>query len=416
MTLDENERCLIFSEFGQFLGKHSERLVVRKGKDVLAEHPLMDLEQIIIAASGIGISSDLVEACVRRGITITLVDYSGRPYANLVSPALTATVRTRRAQLMAYNDHRGVEIARLFACGKIQNQRNLLRYFGKYRKQRYQEKFLLLQQIEQQIAALQETLLDIDAPQIEEVRSRLLNVEGRAAHLYWQGVQTLLAPGAGPLEQDSGFVGRTHRGATDPVNALINYGYGILYSQVWNALNLAGLEPFAGFLHADRSGKPSLVLDFIEEFRQPIVDRTVIALWNKGFSVEWETPDTKELAEAHVSKNPTPTKRLPLKKGKLGAEGSSEEAVADKGGRGRDGAKLAGTSEEPVEEEIIEQHVRLSATTRKAFAAKILERLEDGEPYEGKRRKIKHILQMQARHLATFLRGEGQYKPFVPRW
>ena len=57
------------------------------------------------------------------------------------------------------------------------------------------------------------------------------------------------------------------------MNALLNYGYGILYSQVWSALTLAGLEPFAGFLHVDRPGKPSLVLDFIEEFRQPIVDQ-----------------------------------------------------------------------------------------------------------------------------------------------
>jgi CRISPR-associated protein Cas1 len=44
----------------------------------------------------------------------------------------------------------------------------------------------------------------------------------------------------------------------------------------------AGLEPFAGFLHVDRPGKPSLVLDLIEEFRQPIVDRAVIALCTKG--------------------------------------------------------------------------------------------------------------------------------------
>ncbi|MGQ9619150.1 MAG: CRISPR-associated endonuclease Cas1 [Candidatus Aminicenantia bacterium] len=55
------------------------------------------------------------------------------------------------------------------------------------------------------------------------------------------------------------------------------YGYGILYSTVWGSLVNAGLEPFAGFLHVDRPGKPSLVLDLIGEFRQPVIDRVVIA-------------------------------------------------------------------------------------------------------------------------------------------
>lgn len=78
------------------------------------------------------------------------------------------------------------------------------------------------------------------------------------------------------------FEGREHRGATDQVNAALNYGYGILYAQVWGAIMNAGLEPFAGFLHVDRPGKPSLVLDLIEEFRQPLVDRPVIAAFNKA--------------------------------------------------------------------------------------------------------------------------------------
>lgn len=119
----------------------------------------------------------------------------------------------------------------------------------------------------------------------------------------------------------------------------------------------------------DRPGKPSLVLDFIEEFRQPIVDRTVIALLNKGFAVEWEQPDEAALKEQRQRLQPE--------------EGESR---------------------------------RLAALTRKVFAAKVLERLEDEELFEGKRRKLKNILQMQARHLATFLRREGEYRPFVARW
>jgi CRISPR-associated endonuclease Cas1 len=79
-----------------------------------------------------------------------------------------------------------------------------------------------------------------------------------------------------------GFAGRSHQGATDAVNAALNYGYGILTSHVWGAVMNAGLEPFAGFLHVERSGKPSLVLDLMEEFRQPVVDRPILSWLNKG--------------------------------------------------------------------------------------------------------------------------------------
>ncbi len=105
-----------------------------------------------------------------------------------------------------------------------------------------------------------------------------MGLEGVAGRLYWQGVTAL-------IESKAEFMGRVHQGATDGVNALLNYGYGILYAQVWGAVVNAGLEPFAGFLHVDRPGKPSLVLDLVEEFRQPVVDRAVIAFINLGQSL-----------------------------------------------------------------------------------------------------------------------------------
>jgi CRISPR-associated protein Cas1 len=81
-------------------------------------------------------------------------------------------------------------------------------------------------------------------------------------------------------------VGGGRRAGGVRVNSALNYGYGILYTQVWGALMNAGLESFAGFLHVDRPGKPSLVLDVVEEFRQPIVDRAVVATLTKGTKVD----------------------------------------------------------------------------------------------------------------------------------
>ena len=102
-----------------------------------------------------------------------------------------------------------------------------------------------------------------------------MGLEGTGGRLYWQQIGNMLPDALG-------FEGRSHQGATDGVNAALNYGYGILTAHVWGAVMNAGLEPFAGFLHVDRSGKPSLVLDLMEEFRQPVVDRPIFSWLNKG--------------------------------------------------------------------------------------------------------------------------------------
>lgn len=366
---------LTISDFGTSLGKRSERVSVRyRDKErEKEEHALMDLDQIVIASRGVSLSSDLIEACTERGIEISFLSFSGKPYAKLNSPSLTATVISRREQLAAYHDERGVEIAKRFAAGKLRNQINLVRYFGKYRKKSAPKKFDELAERATKIEGLMGDIHALQAPDvagngespIDAVRATLLNLEGRAGALYWECVQRLLPAGR--------FTTREHQGAADDVNALLNYGYGMLYSQVWSALALAGLEPFAGFLHVDRPGKPSLVLDFIEEFRQPIVDRVVFAMINKKFKVEWEEPDDDAAKAAHQSSN---------------ADTDAEVQVQR----------------------------YLSKGTRRAFADRVLERLQETERFERKDQKLCNIIQIQARHLAMFLRGERDYQPLVASW
>src|SRR5207245_6855934 len=120
---------------------------------------------------------------------------------------------------------------------------------------------------------------NIEGQAVDECRDTLMGIEGVSGRIYWDAVGEVIR---GKTE----FLGRAHRGAADAVNAMLNYGYGILYGNVWGAVLNAGLEPFAGFLHVDRPGKPSLVLDMIEEFRQPVVDRAIIAALGKGTTIE----------------------------------------------------------------------------------------------------------------------------------
>jgi CRISPR-associated protein Cas1 len=341
---------LVVDEFGVHVGKHSQRLqVMRLGEGTPSERmvqqaPLLHLESVLIAGRGISLSADAIEACCERGIPIHFLSSLGQPYAGLYSAGLTGTVQTRRAQLRAYDDGRSLCLALAFARGKIQNQANLLKYMGKYRKKADPDLYAVLVQAADQVQAHQKELETLKGETAADVRDRLMGIEGRAARHYWGAVKQV-------LPEDCGWPGRRGRGARDPVNSALNYGYGILYSQVERAVVLAGLDPYAGFAHADRPGKPSLVLDLIEEFRAPAIDRTVFGLVNKGVAIEQD------------------------------------------------------------------ERKRLTKETRRTLAEKVLDRLERPVRYERKRHPLRAVIQMQARHVATYLRGDrAAYAPFLAQW
>lgn len=272
---------LILSGFGLFVSKKAERLLVRKGKDLLYEFPFYRLSEVTLASRGITVSSDLIMELCERGIQINFLHGSGRPYAKITAPTLSATIQARREQFKALEDKRGIEFSKAVLAGKLNNQRSLLLYFAKYMKQSAVDRYSTVAQSAAVLKSLRQQVKKISGEEISQVRKMLMGIEGTASRVYWEGVQTI-------IEEKAHFMGRVRRGATDEVNSMLNYGYGILYAQVWGAVVTAGLEPFAGFLHVDRPGKPSLVLDLVEEFRQPVVDRTVIAHLNRGEPVRME--------------------------------------------------------------------------------------------------------------------------------
>lgn len=343
---------LYIDEYGAHLGKHSERLMVTKKGETILQAPLLHLESVMIANQGVSLSAEAVRECTERGIPIYFISGSGTPYASLYSAGLTGTVATRRAQLLASQSSLGLKVAMLTSMGKLQNQANLIKYIAKYRKETDPA---LFNELHLRAGEVLDSLIEIERishyPEVEDgsatlddLRSELMGLEGRAGERYWGAIKLV-------LPEKYAFIGRTGRGATDPINAVLNYGYGILYGQSERCLVLAGLDPYAGFLHVDRPGKPSMTLDFIEEFRQSVVDRTVIGLAGKG--VEFEQ-DNENL---------------------------------------------------------------LTKNTRRMLATKIQERLESEVSFEGKHHPLRAVMQMQARHLATFLRAERfEYAPYQLAW
>ncbi len=335
------------SGFGGYVGKKSERLVLKKkdGK-VVWQIPFDHLHELQLASSGLSISVDAVAALADRGVRVSIVGYDGRPIAQMASPMLTASVQIRRAQLGALENGKGLLLARAIASGKLLNQARLLKYCVKNVRQTQPEVYSAIRDKVSSILRARRDILRGPWLDLDKARAMIMGLEGQAAKVYWAGISQL-------IEKQAEFTHRAHRGAGDFVNSLLNYGYGVLYSQVWGAIQNAGLEPFAGYLHTDRPGKPSLVLDLTEEFRAPVVDRTVIAALRLG---QLKPP-----------------------------EGGSSKG--------------------------------LDADTRSVLVDRLLRRLESREPWKGAEYQVRSIIQMQARQVASFLTGRAErYAPFRFKW
>jgi len=287
---------LIADEFGTHLGKYQGRLRVTRKGETRAQAPLMHLESVHILSSGVSVSSDAIAACCEMGIPIHFVDSRGGPFATLYASGLTGTVITRREQMRAYDDERGFQLGLALAKAKIENQSNTLRYLARSRKDTSQGQELNL--CAGEVLDCTRTLDEMVPDHVDQTRTNIMACEGRAARIYWSAVRAI-------IPEDYNWQKREGRGATDPINSLLNYGYGILYGQIERALILAGLDPYAGFMHADRPGKPSLVLDIIEPFRQIAVDRPVFGLANRNFVVNLDdrgymTDTTRKTFAEHI--------------------------------------------------------------------------------------------------------------------
>lgn len=281
---------IVVQEYGKSLGITSERLVIKEGNFPTKEIPLRKISTISIQKGGVSVSSNLLSACARYGIKV-FIGNRAQELCCLQGNAQHAVVQNRMNQFQFLSsDEQRYRVARAFIYGKIRNQRTTILYFHKQKCSAEKK---------QSAAKLAEVLDDLskqvrDQPYTENWNARLMGIEGRAAASYWQALSEHQWLG-------EKFEGRTGRGAQDPANQALNYGYGILSSVIWNALTNAGLEVYLGALHAIRPGKPALVLDVMEEYRAWVVDRAVIKLRSQLNGDELKPKTRKKLTSEILS-------------------------------------------------------------------------------------------------------------------
>ncbi len=265
-------RTIVITGYGVRIRFRKGVFIVEKKGDPPKIFSPVDVDQIVITTSGVSITSRALRACARLGVDLVVLDHRGNVVARLVPVYVNMTVETRRLQYEAYLDKRGLEIAKWVLASKLLNQAEILRYLAKSRRRSEISNLLRDSaiQIEQRVLMMQEIR---GVCMSDDRRQELMSIEAVAAKYYWNAIKSV-------LPSDLRFEGRDPD-SVDPVNLSLNYMYGLLKATCMKALTLLNLDPFAGYLHIDRSGRPSLVLDFMEIFR-PLIDRALILHVNRN--------------------------------------------------------------------------------------------------------------------------------------
>lgn len=246
-----------------YLHKERETIVIKQGDDKLAQFPSLALTNILCFGR-VSVSPFLMGYLAEQGIGLSFFTEYGRFLVRVQGPE-TGNVLLRRTQYrMADNAEQSLSIARLMIGAKIANSRAVLQRDLR----NHGENQSLLSTTDKLATSLRRS-------KHAESLSSLMGIEGDAASAYFSSFQERI--------RSSGFNfnGRVRRPPTDPVNALLSFAYSMITQECVSALQGVGLDPYVGFLHQDRPGRPSLALDLLEEFRAGWADRLVLTLINR---------------------------------------------------------------------------------------------------------------------------------------
>ena len=268
---------LLVDKPGTFIGMTSRGISISEKGKVIAQHHAYNLSHIVITGKGVSLSSNFVNYCMERKIPIDIFDHQGKHIGSVITPKYIQS--TLWAKQSTADRKLKNTIALGIIEGKVRNQYALLKYFHKYHKNHYSVLQAKIDEMEQTVNDFKQWKQHIGFED-EEFTNKLMGHEAQVAIHYWDYIRELIA------DDDVTFESREHQGATDIVNSMLNYGYAILYTRVWQALLAARLNPFESLIHARQEGKPTLVYDMVEIFRSQVVDRIVISLIQKGQELE----------------------------------------------------------------------------------------------------------------------------------
>ena len=247
--------------------------------------PMQKVDQVVVLGDST-VTTPALLALLEQNADVCFCNYWGK-FQGRLAPMVSKNVFVRAAQFRAHEAYvERVSLAARFVRGKLHNQRTLL-----LRSNRQISDMVTSEKIAGSAETIAKLIKEVDIleveedgpldpsrPQMQSALGTLQGMEGASAAAFFRGYALLLKQDMGI---EDGFQGRKRRPPTDPVNALLSFGYTLLMNHVLSAVQIVGFDPYIGYLHSQGYGKPSLALDLMEEMRTPIVDSVVLTVINK---------------------------------------------------------------------------------------------------------------------------------------
>ena len=251
-----------------YLSLDGENIVIKKDEKTSMRLPLHNLENIV-CFNYPGISPALMGACADRSIGLSFLRPSGRFLAGIRGKVKGNVLLRKKQYALSESEESSIQIAASCLLGKVYNSRVVIG-----RALRDHAMLVDVPALKTVSGFLKETLISI---QSAESLAELRGLEGSAAKQYFRVFGELILQ----QREDFEFTERTRRPPLDNMNALLSFLYTLLTYEVASALEVVGLDPYVGYLHADRPGRPSLALDLMEELRPIFADRLALSLVNR---------------------------------------------------------------------------------------------------------------------------------------
>lgn len=277
--MKQHLNTLFVTTQGAYVRKQGDAVVVRIEQKDRFRVPMINVGSIVTFGR-VGMSPFLLGACGEKGISVSLMTERGR-FLAAVNGFTPGNVLLRREQYRRADDTVACShIARACVIGKLGNYRTILRRAARDNKAEDEARKLTVAAIR-----MNTTVQRLASPCDTDTAR---GIEGDASSVYF-GVFNQLIVGD---KESFQFTKRSRRPPMDRINALLSFLYSLLSNDVRSACEAAGLDAAVGFLHRDRSGRPGLALDLMEELRPVIADRVALSLVNRrqikaaGFTIQ----------------------------------------------------------------------------------------------------------------------------------
>jgi CRISPR-associated protein Cas1 len=256
-------------EQGAVVRKQEQRLLVTRERNaVMAEIPLHQLDQLVVMGN-VQLTTQALALLLQSEVDVVFMSVHGKVRGRVVAnESKFAELRLKQLQMMS-DELQNLALAKSIVVGKLANQLAHLRRAANTRSDGHLPKDRGT--LDKAMRGIAEMMVSAQATGNAD---SLRGFEGKAGAWYWSGFRAL-------LKHDLDFKQRIYHPSPDPVNALLSFSYALLQKDMNAATHLVGLDPYLGFFHTVQYGRPSLVLDLMEEFRPLLIDPLVIDLLNR---------------------------------------------------------------------------------------------------------------------------------------